>query len=176
MKAEFMLLGLAALAVPAAVHATTYLSVQQVQALMFPGEALKPDARTLSDTQIAAIRKDSGEAPLSRELKAWRAAGGGWLMVDEVVGKHEFITLAVGLDAAGAVRGVEIMDYREAYGGQVRGGAWRGQFTGKRHGAPLRLGRDIQNISGATLSSKHVTDGVRRLLATHALVLAPSVS
>ena len=27
---------------------------------------------------------------------------------------------------------------------------------------------------GATLSSAHITDGVRRLLATHALVVAPT--
>ncbi len=37
---------------------------------------------------------------------------------------------------------------------------------------PLKLTEDIQNISGATLSSKHITDGVRRLLATYELVLA----
>ena len=94
-------------------------------------------------------------------------------MVDEVVGKHEFIAFALALDAAGAVKGLEILDYRESYGGQVRGAAWRAQFTGKKHGAALKVGQDIQNISGATLSSKHVTDGVRRLLATYALVLAP---
>jgi len=52
--------------------------------------------------------------------------------------------------------------------------AWRAQFVGKRGGSPLRLGNDIRNISGATLSSKHITDGVKRLLATHAVVLAPA--
>ncbi len=90
-----------------------------------------------------------------------------------MVGKHEFITYAMALDASGAVKGVEILDYRESYGGQVRDAAWRSQFTGKRHGAALKLGGDVRNISGATLSSKHVTDGVRRVLATYAVVLAP---
>ncbi|MGL4302928.1 MAG: FMN-binding protein, partial [Sphingomonas sp.] len=95
-----------------------------------------------------------------------------WFIVDEVVGKHEFITFALALDASGAVKSVEILDYREAYGGQVRDPRWRAQFVGKRAGAPLRLGNEVKNISGATLSSKHVTDGVRRLLATYAIVLA----
>jgi hypothetical protein len=36
----------------------------------------------------------------------------------------------------------------------------------------LKLTRDIQNISGATLSSKHVTDGVRRLVTTYAVLLS----
>ncbi len=87
------------------------------------------------------------------------------------MGKHEFITYAVALDATGGVKDIEILDYRETYGSEVREPAWRAQFTGKHHGATLKLGDDIRNISGATLSSKHITDGVRRLLATYAIVL-----
>ena len=163
----------AALAAPAAAYATTYLTVAQAQALMFPGKALQAEPRDLTDAQIAAIKHDAGEAPLSKQLKAWRAPDGGWFILDQVVGKHEFITYAVALDASGAVKDIEILDYRESYGGQVREAAWRAQFTGKRYGTPLKLGADIKNISGATLSSKHVTDGVRRILATYAIVLAP---
>jgi Na+-transporting NADH:ubiquinone oxidoreductase subunit NqrC len=51
----------------------------------------------------------------------------------------------------------------------VRDPRWRAQFKGKRSGAPLRLDDDIQNVSGATLSCRHITDGVRRLVALHAL-------
>ena len=76
------------------------------------------------------------------------------------------------LEADGAVRGIEILEYRESYGGQIREPLWRAQFIGKRHGAALTLKRDIQNISGATLSCRHIADGVKRLLATHAFVLA----
>ncbi len=163
---------LALLGAPTAVYANAYMSVEQAQAAMFPGETMRADVRQLSGEQISAIKKASGEAPLGPSLKAWRTSSGGWFIVDEVVGKHEFITFALALDAAGAVKGVEILDYREAYGGEVRNAKWRAQFTGKRAGAPLRMGNEIKNISGATLSSKHVTDGVRRLLATYAIVLA----
>ena len=165
---------LALLSAPTAVYANAYMSVEQAQAAMFPGEAMHTDARLLSGDQISAIKRASGEAPLSKMLKAWRTASGGWFIVDEVVGKHEFITFALALDGTGAVKGIEILDYREAYGGEVRNAKWRAQFMGKRAGAPLRLGNEIKNISGATLSSKHVTDGVRRLLATYAIVLAHS--
>lgn len=171
MNARFLLLPLA-LAPVAAVHATVYLTPEQAQAAMFPGEAMTPSFHTLTDAQVSAIRKAAGVSPLGRTLKAWRASGGGWLIVDEVVGKHEFITFAVALDAAGAVKTVEILEYRESYGGQVRDPRWRAQFTGKRAGEGVKLGVDIRNISGATLSSKHITDGVRRLLATYAIVLA----
>jgi Na+-translocating ferredoxin:NAD+ oxidoreductase RnfG subunit len=80
----------------------------------------------------------------------------------------------VALDDKGAVKAVEILEYREAYGGDVRNEQWCAQFVGKTHDSDLKLTHDIQNISGATLSSKHVTDGVRRLVATHAILLGRS--
>ena len=47
------------------------------------------------------------------------------------------------------------------------------QFVGwvRDIGAPLTLAKDIRNISGATLSSRHLTDGIKRLLATYAIAL-----
>jgi Na+-transporting NADH:ubiquinone oxidoreductase subunit NqrC len=60
---------------------------------------------------------------------------------------------------------VEILEYRETYGGEVRRPDWRKQFKGKQLGEPFKLGNDIMNLSGATLSSRSVTDGVKRLLA-----------
>ena len=47
---------------------------------------------------------------------------------------------------------------------------WRNQFVHKSAADPLKLDQDIRNISGATLSSRHVTEGVRRLMAIHALL------
>ncbi len=172
MKTTIRFLPLAALALaPAAAHATVYFTLEQAQAQMLPGQKLVPAAVTLSDAQFKAIVQDSGEPPLSRDVKAWKAADGSWFVLDQVVGKHEFITYAVALDHTGGVKAVEILDYRETFGGQVRDAAWRAQFTGKHHGDSLRLGKDVKNISGATLSSKHVTDGVRRILSTYAIVL-----
>jgi Na+-translocating ferredoxin:NAD+ oxidoreductase RnfG subunit len=169
---RLFLIPLAVVAPASAGHATVYMTAEQAQATMFPGETLTASFRTLTDAQVSAIRKAAGVSPLGRQLKAWRASGGGWLIIDEVVGKHEFIPFAVAIDPTGAVKSVEILEYRETYGGQVRDPRWRAQFTGKRAGAGPKLGVDIKNISGATLSSKHVTDGVRRLLDTYMIVLA----
>lgn len=166
---------ISALAVPSAVHATVYMSPEQAQAAMFPGEVLRPASRQLTPAQVAEIRRTSGEAPLSKDLHAWRSSSGGWFIVDQVVGKHEFITFALALDPSGAVKALEILEYKESYGSQVRERRWWQQFIGKRAGQPLQLGREVKNISGATLSSKHVTDGVRRLLVTYAIVLARDV-
>lgn len=172
MQARFLLIPAAALTISVPAHATVYLSIEQAQALMFPGETLTADFRTLSNAQVAAIEGASDTNVLSENLKAWKASGGGWFIVDQVVGKHEFIPIALALDPNGAVKDVEILEYRESYGDEVRNPKWRAQFTGRRNGDTLKLTEDIQNISGATLSSKHITDGVRRLLATYAIVFA----
>lgn len=156
---------------PATAHATVYLSVEQAQQALFPREKMTPRFHQLQPNEIAAIKKASGTAPTSKQVHAWKAEDGGWFLLDRVIGKHEFITYAVSLTADGAVKGVEILEYRETYGGEIRNAAWRHQFVGKRFGAQLKLGGDIKNISGATLSSRHITEGVRRLLATYQLLL-----
>jgi hypothetical protein len=155
-------------------YATVYLSVEQAQAAMFPGATFQSDTRTLTDEQAKAIAHASGVDVRSKQLKAWRVSTGGWFIADEVVGKHEYIPFALALDDKGAVMGVEILEYREAYGGQIRDPDWRKQFVGKAPGTKLQLEKNIRNVSGATLSCKHVTDGVERLLVTYDLVLKQS--
>jgi hypothetical protein len=174
MKSRLLFLPAAAIVLSGGpAYATVFLSVEQAQALMCPGATFTPDVRTLTDAQVKAIEKASGVAVRNPKLKAWRTSTGGWFIVDEVVGKHDYIPFALALDSTGAVTGVEILEYREAYGDQVRHPEWRKQFVGKQAStAKLRLDDDIKNISGATLSCRHVTDGVKRLLFTHALVLA----
>lgn len=150
--------------------AATYFTVPQAQAELFPGRTLTPLAIALTAGQIATIEKASGTRVREKAPKVWQASGGGWFYLDQVIGKHELITYALALSADGAVSGVEILDYRETYGSEIRNPQWRGQFTGKRVGAPLKLDVDIVNLSGATLSSRNLATGIRRLLATHAAV------
>ena len=71
------------------------------------------------------------------------------------------------LDPGGRVLRVDILQYRESYGGEVRGASWLAQFVGKSRGSSLEFNKDIRNISGATLSSMHITEGVKRVLATY---------
>jgi len=91
----------------------------------------------------------------------------GLFVVDHVIGKHLYIDYAVSLDPTGRVMRVDILQYRESYGGEVREPGWLAQFVGKTSASPLKVGGDIRNISGATLSSLHVTEGVKRILAAY---------
>jgi Na+-translocating ferredoxin:NAD+ oxidoreductase RnfG subunit len=159
---------------PALLYAETFLSVEQAQKQLFPGEQLTAKPITLTSDQRKAIQKASDVRLRDDKVNAWRSSKGGWFIADNVVGKHEFIDFAVALNANGSVKGVEVLTYRETYGSEVRNPKWRSQFTSKTTAQPVKIDGDIKNISGATLSSVHITDGVRRLLHTWALVLSKS--
>lgn len=174
MKSEFAFaaLPISALVAPSA-FAVQYLTVDQAQKEIFPGKSFAAVPVKLTSAQRAAIERASGVRVLRNEQDIWRVSGGSWFIVDEVVGKHEFITYALGLNPDGSVKQIEIMDYRETYGGEIRNAAWRAQFAGKTSKSQLKLDRDIKNISGATLSCRHITDGVKRLLAFYEVALKP---
>ena len=157
------------IAVPA--YAATYLTVEQAQQTIFPGQKLTAANITLTSEQAREIERRSDTNVRHKEIQLWKVNGGGFFIVDEVVGKHEFITYAVGLNADGTVKQIEIMIYRESYGYEVRNADWRAQFVGKNAAAPLKLTKDIKNISGATLSCRHIADGVKRVLATYEVAL-----
>ena len=157
-------------------HAVQYLTVEQAPKLLFPAAAdFAPSDLLLTDAQRQAISQASGVRVRDAHVRFWSARDDhgkaiGRLFVDEVTGKHDLITYVLAVTADGRVAGIEILDYRENYGGQIRDAVWRGQFRGKSSGDELKVGSDFVNISGATLSCAHVADGVRRLLKVNDLV------
>src|SRR5713226_319094 len=129
-------------------YAMQYLSIDEAQKQAFP-----------SATRFVEVQAG----------RVWKAEAGGrvagFFIFDRVVGKHLYIDYAVALTPNGAVHSVEILQYRESYGGEIRSPSWLAQFVGKTSGSSLQVGSDIRNISGATLSSHHVTEGVKRIMA-----------
>ena len=152
-------------------YAAVYFSVEQAQQAIFPGAEFTAVPLTLTDEQRKEIKKKSGVPVRLKEQRVWKVSTGGYFIVDEVLGKHEFITYAVGILSDGSIKQVEIMDYKESYGYEVRNEKWRAQFVGKNSQSQLKLQKDIKNVSGATLSCSHVTDGVKRILTMYELLL-----
>jgi Na+-translocating ferredoxin:NAD+ oxidoreductase RnfG subunit len=139
---------IASIASPA--YAMQYLTIEEAQKQAFPS------ATHFSEIQAGRV---------------WKAEAGGrvvgFFIFDRVIGKHLYIDYAVTLTPTGAVHGVEILQYRESYGGEIRSPSWLAQFVGKTSGSSLKINGDIRNIAGATLSSTHVTEGVKRVLAAY---------
>ncbi len=151
--------------------AKIYMSSDQARKAIWGDVKMSPQPVDLSKDQMKAIKKASRVRVRSSHIKAWRTEDGGWFILDEIIGKHENIDMAFGLDNQGRVTGLEILEYRETYGYEVANPKWRSQFHGKDASERLKLDKHIRNISGATLSCKHITDGINRLTQTWAIVL-----
>ena len=55
---------------------------------------------------------------------------------------------------------VQVLVYREDFGGEVGSKRWLRQFKGKTNGVGMKFGQDIQNISGATISARNMSESV----------------
>jgi Na+-translocating ferredoxin:NAD+ oxidoreductase RnfG subunit len=156
--------------------AAQYMSLEQAQALIFPNaKEFIVAPVTLTPDQVARIERQSGVAVRFPRQQVWQARAEGkllgWFIVDQVIGKHELITYAAGINLDGSLRQFQILEYREAYGSQIRYTNWRDQFVGKTAADKLELDTDIINISGATMSCRHVTEGIKRLLVFYQVAL-----
>lgn len=149
------------LALPA--QAYVYWTEAQLLAEIFPGESPERLSWSPDAADLAQVKAALGYAPPRPSYTLW-VGSRGVLVLDQQVGQHEPIDLAT-LVVDGRVERVEILVYREAYGDGVRSDSFRDQFTGKTVDNPLRVGKEIRVVSGATLSSRALSVAVRRALA-----------
>lgn len=111
-----------------------------------------------SSGQVTFIRFKSGGEPYTA-------------FIDEVKGKTQLITYLLLLNGRGEVVDVDVLVYRESYGGEIDYPVFRKQFAGKSGTEPPVWNRNIRNISGATISCRSITAGVARLLKFNQLLL-----
>jgi hypothetical protein len=88
----------------------------------------------------------------------------GYAMVHNTIGKHKPMTYMVGVDQQGRVSDIELLIFREARGSEVRQKRFNSQYEGKSVLDPIRINRDIINISGATMSVRSMSAGIKRVL------------
>ncbi|HET6797047.1 MAG TPA: FMN-binding protein [Gemmatimonadales bacterium] len=139
---------------------TSYLSPLSAQSAP-PAKIAQSIERTFGPgSQIDSLKVDT--ATVLRISQAGTLLG--FAAVRNIKGKDQPITYLVAIDPKDALKDIDILVYREPYGGEVAYEPWRKQFRGKTSADPLTVGKDVKNISGATISSHSVTLGVRRTL------------
>jgi electron transport complex protein RnfG len=146
---------------------TSYYSTRSMLAAFFPNsEHVGYRTFTVDRTIRTRLAQRLGYAPARDKYTIFVATThgkvDGYAVVDDELGLHQPITFATRLSPRGMVERVEIMVYREPRGDEVRDERFRKQFQGKTSQDPLRLNRDIDAVSGATVSSASLAVGVRR--------------
>jgi len=137
-------------------------------ALPLAAQSVAPAKVTASAQRIfgSAATLDTIATPRGPVLRAMRHDSLlGFATIREARGKDQPITFLVATDPAGRVLDVDILVYREAYGGEVKDRRFLKQYGGKDLKAPLLPYRDIQNVAGATLSVEAIGRGTKKALA-----------
>ncbi|AKU91085.1 FMN-binding protein [Vulgatibacter incomptus] len=158
----------------------TYFTTAQILREFFPSsEKVTYRKVQLTPAQAESLRARLGYKPAKSEYVIFVAMTGekvdGYAVIDDERGQHEPITFGVKLSPEGKVERQEVMVYREKYGEEITDPRFRAQFVGKGPKDPIRAGRDVDVISGATISSRSMAVGVRRAVAlVDELVLHPA--
>jgi len=152
-------------ALPAA--AATYWTVPGVLKSFFASSKKVTHRRVeLSEGAAQDIAKKLGVPQIKRDWVVYigetESRRDGYAIIDAEMGMHEPIDFAVSFSGSGAVSRVEILEYREPYGDEVRRDRFRAQFSGKTASDPIAVGKDIDIVSGASISSKSIAVGVKR--------------
>jgi NosR/NirI family transcriptional regulator, nitrous oxide reductase regulator len=84
-------------------------------------------------------------------------------LAPEVQGFGGAVPVAVALDPDGRIVDARVLQNQETegYGDRCCAPEFAAQFRGKRYSDPLTLGHGVDGITGATITSTAVTDGVR---------------
>lgn len=155
--------------------AIVYLTEEEGLRKMFPkADRYHADSAHLSADQLAQAQQLAGRVFRENDYRFWIGRKGeevvGYATILEVIGKERPITFLIGIQPNGEVKGVEVLVYRESRGAEVRSARFMAQFVRKKIENPLRLGDDIESISGATLSSRAAAYAVKKALAIFEVV------
>ncbi len=156
-------------------HAYVYWTPPDVLASFFPGATVESVVFAPTNAESAGITGQVGPILPQYAIQVARNDGEvvGYAILDAERGQHEPIDFAVSFSPTGQVQRVEILTYREAYGDGVRADSFRAQFTGRGPSSGFRAGKDIQIVSGATISSRSISVGVKRATVVLNTWLAP---
>lgn len=146
-----------------------YLTEEQALKLLFPkSQQARAEELRLTPDQKVRIQERIGWKFPEESFKAFKAESNGkadgYAVIQETIGKHRPIMYMVGVTPDGKVSDIEILVYRESKGSEVRMKRFNSQYEGKTSLDPIRINKDIINITGATMSVRSVSAGVKRAL------------
>ncbi len=177
-KGSFYVLGFTLIlcisALPQA-HAKVFHSQLEARQLAFPdADRFERETFVLSPEQEAAVERISRSKLTSRLVtleSAWREKTLlGHLHIDVHTVRTQSEGLMVALDSKGTVILVRVLVFNEPldYKPSQR---WYDFLVGKTSADALRVGHDVDAVTGATLTTGATAGAVRRMLAYYALLL-----
>lgn len=161
---------LLSLACASALAADVYLEPEIFLSESFDGDVPKPKVLWLRGETRKQVKQILGHSGAGLRVRYWaRDSRSVWIL--EEIGKTEPITTGLVIDD-GALARIQVLIYRESRGWEVRYPFFTDQFIGATLTDLNGLDRDINGISGATLSVRALTKLARMALMLHDTVMA----
>ena len=126
-----------------------------------------------SAVEVQRVEPPPGAAGVRAVYIARDPAGiAGYGVERTVVSRSGPFVILVLVEPGLRVAQATVLSYPGERGREVRSPAFTQQFVGKGLDDPLRLGQDIDAMTGATISSRAMTDGVRQAVRVVQLTAA----
>ncbi|OQW33891.1 MAG: hypothetical protein A4E19_19160 [Nitrospira sp. SG-bin1] len=150
-------------------HAEVFLSEEEAVKIVLPkSQRIRKEVIQLTPDKKDLIEQRIGWKFPEQAFEVYIGETGdkidGYAVVHNTIGKHKHMTYMVGVDAKGSCSDVELLVFREARGSEVGRKRFNVQFEGKTVLDPIRINKDIINITGATMSVRSMSAGIKRVL------------
>ncbi|RJQ46463.1 MAG: FMN-binding protein [Gammaproteobacteria bacterium] len=132
---------------------------------VFSGKAPPPSLLQISEDEQKQIREILGHKLGAGRVRYWQHEDRTvWIL--EEIGKERPITVGLVVDK-GKLELIKVLIFRESRGSEVRYPFFTDQFKGASLGEDGQLDRNIDGVSGATLSTRALTKLARLALYLH---------
>lgn len=153
MKVSFLSLAILFCLFSASSFAEVYITREEASKKIFPSQEEYTTEKRVLNAQPVEIFTFLKEGKVI-----------GWAVALEEMGKIKPITFLVGIDAPGKVLDVYVLEYRDLFGSEIRRKSFLKQFRNKSLQDSLRVGRDIDAVTQATISSRAASVAVKKSL------------
>ncbi len=172
MKQSVLFISIFFLFVAGSASAKHLMTVDKAMSKMFKKHTRYDIKRqTLTSEQIAQLEEDADitfKGTHAHDIVIYTVyqdnAVMGYAFEDTVFGKWGPIHFLMGVNLDGSVKEIRILDFEEIRGKGASKRRFLKQYKKKTIHDPIRIRRDIDGISGATVTSRSMTDGVRKLV------------
>ena len=179
-KVESIILALAFLLItlffiPESLHAKVFISKDEALKLAFPGsDTIDKKSFFLKPEQIVAIEKLSKTKVDSKLFLLYIGKKDGqptgYAAIDTHTVRTKSQTILVVINPDGSLKYTEILAFFEPLEYKPTE-SWIDLFKDKKITNGIKIGYDIPNISGATLSSNSTANAVKKILAVFEIVV-----
>lgn len=155
---------------PVRVYGEVYLTEEEALKTAFPeADRIEKKTAVINKAQREQIEKMSGINRPSSLFTYYEGIKGnettGYAVIKKIRAKLSYITFIVITDNKGITERVTMMEYNGLYGSGIKNETFLRQFRSKSVNAPLSLNSDIDAVTGATISSRVLTNAVKEILA-----------